>query len=86
MWDLSIQLIAIDGSGWEFTYTVADVFFVFLGAGYFSFSAAYIDHTLATNKKQFSIYFTNACITLPVSELEKFEQFLQRARVARLVV
>lgn len=86
IWDLSIQLVAADGEGWEFTYTIADVFFVFLCSGHFSFCAPYIDHALANNKQQFTVYFTSACITLPVSELEKFEQFLRRARVARPVL
>lgn len=83
MWDLSIQLVATDGAGWGFTYTVADVFFVFLDSGCFSFSSAYVAHYMAASKKHFTIYFTNACITLPLSELEKFEHFLQHARAAR---
>lgn len=83
MWDFSIQLVAADGAGWEFSYTFADVFFVFLASGNISFSAAYVAHHLATSHKQFTIYFTNICLTLPVSELSKFENFLQGARSAR---
>lgn len=83
MWDFSIRLVAADGAGWEFSYTFADVFFVFLGSGAISFSAPYVAHHLATSRKQFTIYFTNICITFPVSELDKFERFLQDARSAR---
>lgn len=86
MWDLSIQLVATDGAGWGFTYTAADVFFIFLDSGCFSFCSAYVAHYMAASKKQFTVYFANACITLPVSELEKFEHFLQHARAARPVL
>lgn len=85
MLDLSVRLVAADGTGWEFTHMIADVFFVFLGASYFSCCSAYIDHAITANRTQFIIYFTNACITLPVSELEKFEIFLRRVRASRLV-
>lgn len=85
MWDFSIQLVAIDGAGWEFSYTFADVFFVLLTSGGISFSAVYVAHRLATSREQFKVYFTNVCITLPVSELDKFESFLLGARAARLV-
>lgn len=85
MWDLSVQLMTADGAGWEFSYTFADVFFVFLMSGGISFSAVYVAHHLAICRNQFTIYFTNVCITLPISELSKFESFLQGARTARLV-
>lgn len=84
MLDLSVRLVAADGARWEFNHMIADIFFVFLGASYFSCCSAYIDHAITASKNQFTIYFTNACITLPVSELEKFEFFLQRVREVRL--
>lgn len=85
MGDLSVRLVAADGVGWEFSYTFADVFFVFLSSGFFSFSAIYVAHHHVETRKQFTIYFTNACIHFPVTELEKFEQFLRQARVARMM-
>lgn len=85
MQDFSIQLVAIDGTGWELSYTFSDLFFVFLTSGGLSFSAVYMAHHLAMSRKRFTIYFTNVCITLPISELDKFESFLLGARSARLV-
>jgi len=86
MWDLSIQLVTADGAGWGFTYTVGDVFFVFLDSGCFSFCSAYVAHYMAASKKQFTVYFTNACMTFPASELARFEHFLQHVRTARPVL
>lgn len=86
MWDLSIQLVATGGVGWEFTYTLADVFFVFLNSGCFAFCGVYVSHYISLNKKQFTIFFANASINFPLSELERFEHFLQRARAARPVL
>ncbi|MCE3252951.1 MAG: hypothetical protein K0Q67_1971 [Cellvibrio sp.] len=85
MLNLSVRLIASDGAGWEFTHMIADIFFVFLGSSYFSCCSSYLDHAINASKTQFTVYFSNACITLPVSELEKFEFFLRRVREARLV-
>lgn len=85
MGDLSVQLVGADGVGWEFSYTFADVFFVFLSSGCFSFSAIYVAHHHVKNRTQFTIYFTNACVHFPVTELEKFEQFLRQARAARMM-
>lgn len=85
MGDLSVRLVGEDGVKWEFSYSFADVFFVFLSSGFFSFSAIYVAHHHVASRKQFTIYFTNACIHFPVSELEKFEQFLRHARATRMV-
>lgn len=85
MGDLSVRLVAADGVGWEFSYTFADVFFIFLSSGCFSFSAIYVAHHHVESRKQFTIYFTNACVHFPVTELEKFEIFLRHARATRMV-
>ena len=80
---VEVHLQAVDGIEWRLALTATRTYLASIPTGSFCLCSPHVTHDIQAGQVIFSVYFANAYINFPTSELKKFKEFLQRAKAAR---
>lgn len=80
---VDVHLQAVDGVEWRLAFTATRTYLASIPTGSFCLCSPHVTHDIQAGQVIFSVYFANAYINFPASELKKFKEFLQRAKAAK---
>jgi hypothetical protein len=80
---LDVHLQAVDGIEWRLAFTPTRTYLASIPTGSFCLCSPHITHDVQAGQVIFSVYFANAYINFPSTELKKFKEFLQQSKAAK---
>lgn len=82
---VEVRLQAVDGVEWRFAFNANRTYLASIPTGSFCLCSPHITHDIQAGQVIFSVYFANAYINFPATELKKFKEFLQQVKAAKAV-
>lgn len=81
---VDVHLKAVDGVEWRFAHIPATYkYLASITSGSFCLCSPHITHDIQAGQVNFSVYFANAYINFPATELKKYREFLQQIKAAK---